>query len=204
MNRMKQLREERCLSMKEVAAGLGLPYTTYVNYEKGLREPGAETLIRIAEFYDTTLDCLLGKGSGAREARVPPGFLPLPETYRVPLVGRVACGTPITAEQNVEGYVDVPSDRRADFGLLCRGDSMVDAGILDGDIVYVRAQPDVESGQIAVVRIGEEATLKRVYKYPDRVVLQPANANYAPQIYVGEEINQVHIEGRAVGWMHWE
>lgn len=204
MNRMKQLREERCLSMKEVAAGLGLPYTTYVNYEKGLREPGAETLIRIAEFYDTTLDCLLGKEGSAREARVPPGFLPLPETYRVPLVGRVACGTPITAEQNVEGYVDVPSDRRADFGLLCRGDSMVDAGILDGDIVYVRAQPDVESGQIAVVRIGEEATLKRVYKYPDRVVLQPANANYAPQIYVGEEINQVHIEGRAVGWMHWE
>ena len=80
---------------------------------------------------------------------------------------------------------------------------MIDASIDDGDIVYIRKQPDIENGQIAAVRIDNEATLKRVYKYPDRLVLQPENRSYPPLTYVGEEMNQVSIEGKAVGWMHW-
>lgn len=129
--------------------------------------------------------------------------MPLPETCKVPLVGRIACGQPITAEENIEDYLDVPVGHHVDFALLCEGDSMVDAGIDDGDVVYIRKQPDVENGQIAAVRIDNEATLKRVYKYVDRIVLQPENRAYPPLTYVGAEMNQVTIEGKAVGWLHW-
>ena len=80
---------------------------------------------------------------------------------------------------------------------------MIDAGIADGDIVYIRRQPDVENGQIAAVRIGEDATLKRVYKELDRITLMPANSAYPPLTYVGEQMNDIAIEGRAVGYTHW-
>lgn len=80
---------------------------------------------------------------------------------------------------------------------------MIDAGISDGDVVYIRKQPDVENGQIAAVRIGNEATLKRVYKYPDKLILQPANTAYPPLSYTGAELEDVQIEGKAVGWLHW-
>ena len=134
---------------------------------------------------------------------IPPGFIPLPKTYKVPLVGRIACGTPITAEENLEGYVDVPVDRQVDFALLCEGDSMVDAGIKNGDAVYIRKQPTVENGQIAAVRINGEATLKRVYINGNTMVLQPANASYPPFTYSLSDLEDVAIEGLAVGFTHW-
>lgn len=134
---------------------------------------------------------------------IPPGFIPLPKTYKVPLVGRIACGTPITAEENLEGYIDVPVDRQVDFALLCEGDSMVDAGIKNGDAVYIRKQPTVENGQIAAVRINGEATLKRVYINGNTMVLQPANASYPPLTYSLSDLEDVAIEGFAVGFTHW-
>jgi len=79
----------------------------------------------------------------------------------------------------------------------------VDAGIHDKDVVYIRIQPEVENGEIAAVRIGDEATLKRVYYSGDTLTLMPANAAYAPLVYTGETLNEVKIEGRAVGWTHW-
>ena len=129
---------------------------------------------------------------------VPPGFDPLPEMTTVPLVGRIACGQPITAEENLEGYVSIPAEWHATFTLLCEGDSM-EPRIKDGDLVAIRSQPQVENGEIAAVRIDCEATLKHVYLYPDKIVLQPENPNYAPIVKIGEEMNDVTIEGKAVG-----
>ena len=129
---------------------------------------------------------------------VPPGFEPLPEMATVPLVGRIACGQPITAEENLEGYVSIPAEWHATFTLLCEGDSM-EPRIKDGDLVAIRSQPQVENGEIAAVRIDCEATLKHVYLYPDKIVLQPENPNYAPIVKIGEEMNDVTIEGKAVG-----
>jgi repressor LexA len=107
----------------------------------------------------------------------------LPATKKVPLVGKIACGTPITAEENIEDYVDVPEDVYADFALICQGDSMINARIHDGDIVYIRMQPEVENGEIAAVFIDGEATLKRVYYQKGRIILQPENNSYPPMIY---------------------
>ena len=122
---------------------------------------------------------------------------------KIPLIGSIACGEPITAEQNIEKMVDVPENIRCDFSLTCHGDSMVDAGIHDKDVVYIRIQPEVENGEIAAVRIDGEATLKRVYYNPGTLTLMPANPAYAPMIYTGSQLEEVHIEGKAVGWTHW-
>ena len=122
---------------------------------------------------------------------------------KVPLIGSIACGDPITAEQNIEKMVDVPENIRCDFSLTCHGDSMIDAGIHDRDVVYIHIQPEVENGQIAAVRIGEEATLKRVYYSGGTLTLMPANPAYAPMVYTGPQLEEVQIEGRAVGWTHW-
>lgn len=204
MNRIPELRAEKGISMRDAARMLGMPYTTYVNYEKGTREPNSETLIALANFYETSVDYLIGKSSSRTgKITIPPGFIPLPKMKKVPLIGAIACGDPITALQNREGEVDAPEDMRCDFALKCHGDSMTGAGIYDGDTVFIRIQPEVENGEIAAVRIGEEATLKRVYYSGDTLTLMPANAAYAPMVYTGETLNDVQIEGKAVGWLHW-
>lgn len=198
MNRMHELRTEKGISMKEAAARLGMPYTTYVNYEKGTREPNSETLILLAEFYNTSIDYLVGKSSNPKPAAVPPGFEPLPPMDQVPLVGRIACGQPITAEENLEGYVSVPAAWHATFTLQCSGDSM-EPTIHDGDLVAIRKDIQVENGQIAAVRIGDEATLKHLYLHDDYIELRPENPNFSSIIRRKEEMNDVTIEGKAVG-----
>ena len=122
---------------------------------------------------------------------IPKGFEPMPKMKKIPLVGSIACGTPILAQQNIEKIVDVPENIRCDFSLICHGDSMEGAGIHDRDVVYIRIQPEVENGEIAAVRIGEEATLKRVYYQNGTLTLMPANAAYAPMVYTGPELNNV-------------
>lgn len=128
-------------------------------------------------------------------------ILPLPRTYQVPLVGDIACGIPILAEENIEDYIDLPEEIRADFCLRCKGDSMINARIYDGDLVFVRQQADVENGQIAVVLIENEATLKRVYKQKGSLLLQAENPEFAPIIISGEELNPVLIQGLAVAFL---
>ena len=136
-------------------------------------------------------------------SEIPKGFSPPPEMVLKPLVGKIACGTPILAEQNIEDYINVPKDVKCDFLLTCDGDSMIEAGIRSGDVVYLIKQPDIDyNGQIAAVRVDGEATLKKVFKYKDKVVLQPANANYEPLVYIKEEINNLVIEGIATGFTH--
>ena len=125
-------------------------------------------------------------------------LLPFPPMSITPIVGRVACGQPITAEENVEGYTALPSDWHADFILICQGASM-EPKIMDGDAVAIKKVEEVYNGQIAAVRIGDEATLKKVYRYADRLELRPINTDFEPIILWREEMNNAAIEGRAVG-----
>lgn len=201
MNRLSQLRQERGLNMREAARQLNMPYTTYVNYEKGTREPNSETLIALAKFYGTTIDYLLCKTETPPANKpIPKGFVPMPEMAQVPLIGSIACGTPITAEQNIKSYIGVPAAWRADFALECHGDSMAPT-ICDGDVVCIRSQPEVEQGQIAAVRIGEEATLKHCY-YQNGVVQLIADnpAVCPPMVYTGPDLEDIEVEGLAVGF----
>lgn len=127
-----------------------------------------------------------------------PNIMPIPEMRKVPLVGAVACGEPIYREE--DEWISLPTEIKADFCLRCEGDSMINAGINDGDIVFIRSCPEVENGQIAAVSIDNEVTLKRVYYYPEKnkLVLNPENPAYEPFVYVNEELNDIRILGRAV------
>lgn len=201
MNRMKELREEMGISMTEAARRLTIPYTTYVNYEKGEREPNSEMLITIANFFNTSIDYLLRKTEKRDYTEhLPVGIMPLPEMRKIPLIGTIACGQPIMAAQNFDGDVDIPENIHADFALRCKGDSMINARIFDGDIVYIRIQETVENGEIAAVLVDDEATLKRVRLFEDHIVLDPENPMYRPMVFWGEEMNSVHIIGKAVAF----
>lgn len=128
------------------------------------------------------------------------GISSMPAMKKIPLIGSIACGAPILAEEHIEDYVDLPCHVKADFSLTCKGDSMINARIFDGDIVYIRQQDTVESGQIAAVLIDGEATLKRVRLFDDHIVLEPENPMYKPLVYWNEEMNTVRILGKAVAF----
>lgn len=198
-NRMKVRRKEIGVPVDEIAAALGVSVATIYRYENGEIEkvPGS-VLEPLANVLHTTPAYLMGWEEQSQNA--PTNLIPLPVTYKVPLIGTIACGKPILALEDADEMVNVPDFIRADFALRCKGDSMINARIFDGDVVYIRKQPEVERGQIAAVRIGDEATLKRVSVYPDKIVLEAANPMYDPLIYRGEEMNQVEILGKAVAF----
>ena len=207
--RMKQRRKEIGFSAEKVAERLGVSPATIYRYEKGdIEKVPVDSLAELAKILQTTPAYLMGwkeqpEPKQPKKPIIPPGFEPMPKMKKVPLIGSIACGDPITAIQKREGEIDVPEDIRCDFALRCRGDSMIGAGIHDGDAVYIHIQPEVENGEIAAVRIGEEATLKRVYFHTDYIELRPENPAYESIIRRREDMNDVNIEGKAVGYTHW-
>ena len=122
---------------------------------------------------------------------------------RFPLLGEIACGQPIWADEDKESYIMADMDIRAGFCLKAKGDSMINARIFDGDIVFIRQMPIVDNGEIAAVIIDNEATLKRWYYYPDnnKLMLVAENSKYEPLFYSGEQLNQVRCLGKAVYFM---
>ena len=127
-------------------------------------------------------------------------ILPLPKTKKIPLLGNVACGEPLFAEQNIEGHFSAPEELGADFCLRAKGDSMTNARIFDGDIVFVHQQPMVEDGEIAVILIDDEATIKRVYYDRENgfLTLVPENPQYKVMRFQGEKLNQIRILGKVI------
>lgn len=190
------LRKRQGLTQQQLADKLNMSRSAIGMYETGKREPEIEVLEAFADFYNVDMNTLTGRVPSP--APIPQGFQPMPPMDEVPLVGKIACGSPILAQQNVEGMVSVPTEWHADFTLVCDGDSMVPT-FQDGDLVAIRIQPEVENGEVAAVRIDNEATLKRVYLHDDYIELRPENASYPSIIRRKDEMNDVHIEGKAVG-----
>ncbi len=196
--RIRLRREELGMSQEELASRMGYrSKSSITKIEKGINDIPQNKLEDFAAALETSTAWLLGLENGG--GVIPEGFETMPRMARVPLVGSIACGTPITAEQNIERYIGVPADWHADFALTCHGDSMAPT-IQAGDIVCIRRQPEVEQGEIAAVRIGEEATLKHFHRQGDAVVLLADNAAVCPpMIYAGPQLAELQIEGRAVG-----
>lgn len=188
-------------SRKDVCNDLGFNYNTYTDWVKGKKYPRMDKVEMLANYFGILKsDLIEEKDSKERVAEIPTAtnIIPMPEAKSIPLVGKIACGTPITATENLEGYIKIPAQLEADFALVCRGDSMVGARIMDGDFVAIRQQPDVDDGEIAAVLIEDEATLKRVYKMPGRLVLRAENPRYAPIDLSGAELDDVRILGKVV------
>lgn len=199
--RLKRRRKELGMSAEAVAEKLGCSPSTVYRYENGeINKMGIDKLKPIAEAINTSPAYLMGWED---EEALPANVSRIEPMQKIPLVGQIACGIPILAEQNVEDYVDLPGHIRADFALTCKGESMIGAGIRSGDIVYIRQQEEVENGQIAAVMVGgDEATLKRVYTKPGVVQLVAENPNIAPAVFIGKEAEQIHIIGLAVAYTH--
>ena len=196
--RIRDLRIAAGLSQDELAKKIG--YTdrsTIAKIETGKVDLTQSKLVAFANALNTTPSYLMGWEPDSKPP-IPVGFQPLPKMRKIPRVGRIACGEPILAEENIEDYDATPEEWHADFTLLCRGDSM-EPKIKDGDVVAIRTQPQVENGEIAAVRIGDEATLKRVYCNGSTIILQAENPTFPPLVYSGQEAEDIHIEGKAVG-----
>lgn len=196
--RIKFRRKEIGFSAEKVADIIGVSPATIYRYEKGdIEKVPGDVLFSIAKALHTTPAYLMG-WEEAPESISADNIVPIPKMAKIPLLGNIACGDPITAEENLDGFVNAPEEISADFALRCKGDSMIGARILDGDIVLIRQQPDVEDGEIAAVLINNEATLKRVHKKTGCLILNPANPAYEPIVITGEELNDVRIIGKAV------
>ena len=202
--RLRIALEARSMKQSELALRTGIGKSSISTYLTGAYLPKQRNIYKMASVLDVNeawlmgLDVPMDRTETTPRAIVPAGFDPVPDMISVPLVGQIACGEPITAEENVEGYVAVPERWHADFTLICRGKSM-EPKIHDGDLVAIRSGLQIDNGQIAAVRIDNEATLKRVYRYPERLILRPINEDFEEIVLEGEEINRASIEGKAVG-----
>lgn len=201
---IKRLRTDAQLSQAELGKIAGVTDKAVSTWEADIKTPRMGAVEKMAAYFGVPKSAILDDGYQSQTA-IPPGFESLPKMVKRPLVGSIACGEPITAEENIEDYVDVPEDANCDFCLRCKGDSMIDAGIHDGDLVYIHIQPEVENGQIAAVRIDGEATLKRVFwdEAAQTLTLLAENRSFSPLVFTGSVLETVHIEGKAVGYTHW-
>lgn len=200
--RLRKALDERQITQSELAKKSEISKSSISRYLKGDWEAKSGAVYALAKALRVSEAWLMGYDvpmENASPAPIPAGFEPLPEMTTIPLVGAIACGTPITAEQNIETRVGIPSAWRADFALTCHGDSM-SPKIQDGDIVCIRQQKEVENGEIAAVRIGDEATLKRFYRQGNTVLLQAENPAYPPLVYSQHQLDDMAIEGKAVGF----
>lgn len=205
-DRLRSLRTLKGLSQSDFAKQIGISKSSVNMYERGEREPNFKTLECIADYFNVDMDYLLGKSDIVNKSQfanaipIASNIIPMPEMRKIPLVGTIACGEPILAEENIEEYISIPKHIKADFALTCKGDSMINARIWDGDTVYIKQQDTVENGEIAAVLIDNEATLKRVRLFKDHIILEPENPMYKPFVYWHEEMNKVRILGKAVAF----
>ena len=201
--RIKTRRKAYGYTLDELAERVGTSKQTVFRYEIGqITNIPAERIEAIARALGTTPAYLMGwESEESAELSRYSGISPV-RKKKIPMLGEIACGTPIYAEERHDAYVSADGDVDADFCLRAHGDSMTGARIYDGDVVFVKSQNTVDNGDIAVVVIGDEATLKRVYYYPNdaKLILCPENAKYAPMSFSGTELDTITILGKAVAF----
>lgn len=205
--RLKQIMEERGLRQVDILTaakpfteqyGIKLTKSDLSQYVSGKVEPNQPKLFILAEILRVSESWLMGYDV-SRERQSPPAY---PNIHPVavksfPLFDGIAAGEPILMPDGIDAYVDADEPIRADFALKVHGDSM-EPLIQDGSIVFVRSQPTVETGQIAVVAIDSDATLKRFYRSGDTITLVAENPRYPPMVFTAESGKEIRILGRAV------
>lgn len=202
---IKQARLKKGLTLEQVGQAVGVGKSTVLKWESGaISNMKRDKIAALAQILGISPAVIMGWDEpSTTEVDVfqYDNIFPI-ATQRLPMLGEIACGQPIFANEDRESYVEVGTHIKADFCLRAKGDSMVNARILDGDIVFIKKQPSVENGEIAAVIIDDEATLKRVYIQPDKeqLMLVAENTAYAPLVFIGEELNHIHILGKAVAF----
>lgn len=184
----------------EVAKDLGFPPTTFNTWCVGKVMPKMGKVQALADYFGVLKSDLLEDKNKDDSLHIS-NIFPI-TTHKLPMLGEIACGKPIFMDENRDNYTMIGSNVKADFCLKAKGDSMVNARIMDGDIVFIRSQPEVENGEIAAVAIDDEATLKRFYRdeITQTVTLISENPIYAPMVFTKECQKNVYILGKAVAF----
>ncbi len=200
--RLTAAMKERGIRATDLALKTGLSKARISQYVNGRYVPKSDAILLLSEALGVSPLWLMGdEGSDSRNSYSLPAKVTPLRLCRYPVLGEIACGKPILAQEDHEaGYVTAAATG-ADFCLTAKGDSMIGARIFDGDQVFIQQTEMVDNGEIAAVVVSDdEVTLKRVYYYPDeeKLVLAPENADYEPLVFVGEELDHIHILGRAV------
>lgn len=190
-SRLQELMEQKNLTVYSLAEAVYLSPGTISKYLNSKLEPRRSTIESLARYLNVNPVWLMGLDVEKK--------LKSETTKRIPILGQIAAGIPIHAEENIEGYEIISESLNVDFCLRVKGDSMINARILDGDIVYLQQKPDVENGEIAAVLIdNDSATLKRVYKVNGSVILRAENPNYPDKVFSKKDMVDVKIIGKAI------
>lgn len=199
---IKRRRQQLKMTQTDLALKMGYADKSMIaKIEKGNVDLPQSKILAFANVLETTPGELMGWDYETETTETVDNIYKL-DKIKLPMLGKVACGEPIFADEDRESYIMVGTDIGADFCLQCQGDSMINARIHDGDIVFVKKTDIVENGEIAVVIIDDEATLKRFFYYREQnlVILKPENPKYQDIILTGEQLNQVKVIGRAVAF----
>ena len=201
--RIRELRKEKRMSLEELADQIGTSRQTVHRYETGvISNIPSEKVEALARALGTTPQRLMGWEDDSiptiNNIRI--ANIAKADTKELPILGNVACGEPIFASEQQGYYARARADMAADFCLTARGDSMINARIFDGDLLFVRKQDSVDDGEIAVVLIDDEATVKRVYfnREDGIITLMPENPTYKPMRYTGSQLDRIRILGKVV------
>lgn len=203
-DRLNQALRSKNMSAAELSRISKVNEGAISQYRKGVYKATQENLDRLAKTLGVSVAWLMGYDVSENSSKVDvfsiPGIEPIPKMKKVPRLGTIACGEPILAEQNIDGYDLIEETIKCDFTLKCKGDSMINARIFDGDTVYIRQQSDVDDGEIAAILINNEATLKKVFKTSDKLVLRACNPMYDDLVYTNSELENIRILGKAVAF----
>ena len=201
--KIKMLREMRSMTLEQVGDIVGVGKSTVRKWETGdIANMRRDKIAKLADALSVSPAYLMGwdedsiilEGTSAYNIAV----------RRVPILGDTAAGQPIIANRKYDEYIDVPVDgRRFDAAVRVTGDSMA-PGYNIGDLALVRYQDDVLDGQIAVICLDDEVTLKRIYHMPNSLMLHSDNPKYKPMIISEDDVSNIHLTGRVIGMIHWE
>ena len=200
-NNLRRLIDASGKTQKDVADAIGVSQQIMNVWARGKAIPRMGKIQRLADYFGIEKSQLIDEQP--EEPSIPSysNIFPL-QRKRVPPLGEIACGEPIFCNEGRESYVEAGTDVRADFCLKARGDSMIGARILDGDVVFIQRDVELVSGQIYAVAIDDEATLKRVYydEATQELRLLAENPKYPTMVYTGEKLDHVHILGKAIAF----
>lgn len=205
-DRIIQALRIRNMNAKQLSDLTKIPKSSISQYMSGYAKPKQDRIYLISQALNVNPTWLLGYDVNMEDdiQNVMKSFdniYPI-EVQKIPMLGTIACGEPIYADEDRESYVLCGTEIKADFCLRCKGDSMVNARIYDNDIVFISKQDIVSNGEIAAVIIDDEVTLKRFYYYRDQnlVILKPENSKYEDIVLSGEKLNKVKVLGKAVAF----
>lgn len=205
-NLIKDKRLQKGLSMKELAEKVGVSEATISRWESGeIDNMKHKGIINLSKALNIAPNVIMGWesesiSSDTFDLSEIKNIININKLKKIPILGNIACGVPMWADENIDGYFIADPEIKADFALRCQGDSMIEAEIYDGDLVFLRRTSDVDSGKIAAVLIEDEATLKKVVKTDTFIILQPENKDYKPIILDNDK--EALILGEAVGVYH--